>query len=64
MLSCVKSIANAESLDDIPNLKEIKGFKFAYRIRTGDYRIGIVIKNYLVVFVAFAHRKDMYKKFS
>ncbi len=63
ILFCIKKIAEAESSDDIPNLKKLKGFKSAYRIRTGDYRIGILIQNNMVIFVAFAHRKDVYKKF-
>ena len=41
----------------------MKGFKNFYRIRVGDYRIGISLERGVVTFLAFAHRKDIYKKF-
>jgi mRNA interferase RelE/StbE len=34
-------IEEATSLDQITNLKKLKGFKNIYRIRVGDYRIGL-----------------------
>ncbi|HKJ43589.1 MAG TPA: hypothetical protein VKA27_15945 [Sunxiuqinia sp.] len=39
------------------------GYQSAYRMRSGDYRIGIIIENNIVTFVAFAHRKEIYRKF-
>ena len=59
----VKSVINAETLQDIPNLKKLKGHKIAYRIRTGSYRIGVFIEEDTVEFAAFAHRKDIYTYF-
>ncbi|MGP8214393.1 MAG: type II toxin-antitoxin system RelE family toxin [Bacteroidia bacterium] len=56
-------VINSKSLEHIPNLKKLKGFKSAYRIRTGNYRIGIVFQNGTVYFMAFAHRKDIYRIF-
>jgi mRNA interferase RelE/StbE len=54
---------SAEKLDNIPSLKRLKGHPFAYRIRMGDYRIGLYIKNNHIQFVRVAHRKDIYKSF-
>ena len=59
----VKLVMNAKSLQDIPNLKKLKGYKTAYRIRKGNYRIGFVFQNNTVYFLAFANRKDIYKIF-
>jgi len=53
----------ASSLQDIPKIKKLAGFKTAFRIRTGSYRIGILYENNIIYFVAFAHRKDIYKQF-
>ncbi len=54
---------SASSLEQIPSIKKLKGFKTAYRIRSGNYRIGIALQNEKVIFVAFAHRKDIYRIF-
>ncbi len=59
----VRAIMSASSLEQIPNIKKLKGFKTAYRIRSGNYRIGIALQNEKVIFVAFAHRKDIYRIF-
>ena len=48
---------------DIKNLKKLKGYKSYYRIRIGDYRIGIYIANEVLEFSRFLHRKDIYKYF-
>jgi mRNA interferase RelE/StbE len=52
-----------QALKDIINLKKLSGYKSAFRIRIGDYRIGVIIENDTVIFVAFAHRKDIYHRF-
>ncbi len=60
---CIENVIAATSLQAIPALKKLKGFKFHYRIRVGDYRAGIFIKNDTVIFERFIHRKDIYKFF-
>ncbi|MBN8705420.1 MAG: type II toxin-antitoxin system RelE/ParE family toxin [Bacteroidetes bacterium] len=67
VLSDIESaILNAEeSLNqtEIRNLKKLKGFQDAYRIRIGNYRIGIFIDGEKVTFARVIHRKDIYKEF-
>ena len=60
---CIENVMAATSLQQIASLKKLKGFKFHYRIRVGDYRAGIFIKNDIVIFERFIHRKDIYKFF-
>jgi mRNA interferase RelE/StbE len=48
---------------EIPHLKKLQGFKSVYRIRIGDYRIGIFIDGNTVQFVRVLNRKDIYKYF-
>ncbi|HBY75652.1 MAG TPA: plasmid stabilization protein, partial [Cyanobacteria bacterium UBA11148] len=45
------------------NLKKLKTEGDYYRIRVGDYRIGIVINEDVVVFVRVLHRKEAYRYF-
>jgi mRNA interferase RelE/StbE len=50
-------------LSEIKNVKKLKGFSNAYRIRIGDYRIGVTFENNIVKFARVAHRKEIYKIF-
>jgi len=59
----VRNVMLANSLYDIANLKKLKGYRLAYRIKMGDYRIGLFLENGVFVFVCLAHRKDIYDKF-
>ena len=45
----------------IPNLKKLKGFKNYYRIRFGNYRVGVRIEKSVILFERVIHRKDIYK---
>ena len=53
----------AESISEIKNIKKLAGFEMYYRLRVGDYRIGLKLENETVNFVIFEHRKDIYKTF-
>jgi mRNA interferase RelE/StbE len=59
----IKQVSKATIPEEIPNLKKLTGYKSAFRIRIGDYRIGVVIEKNTVIFVAFAHRKEIYRRF-
>ena len=59
----IKQVSEASMQDEIPNLKKLTGYKSAFRIRIGDYRIGVIIEKNTIIFVAFAHRKEIYKRF-
>ena len=57
-------VESADSLIHITNLKKMQGFKTFYRIRIGDYRIGIELENATTLrFIIVLHRTDIYKKF-
>ena len=59
----VSAVMAASTISEIPNLKKLKGHPNAYRIRLGDYRIGLFIEDNSVLFAAFEHRRDMYNRF-
>ena len=59
----IEQVEKTENLNEIGGLKKLKGYKNAYRIRIGDYRIGICIEQDTIEFVRFLHRKDIYKYF-
>jgi mRNA interferase RelE/StbE len=53
----------AHSLDDIPNLKKLKGHPAAFRIKLNQYRVGFFLENDMLILVRFRNRKDIYKGF-
>jgi len=60
---CIESIGKANSIRSIKNIKKLKGSGYFYRIRIGDYRIGLEIKNETADLIRILHRKDIYKFF-
>jgi len=53
----------ASGIDQIPDLKKIKGYDRAYRIRVSDYRIGLFIEDDTVTFARVRHRREIYRYF-
>lgn len=58
-----KEIPGYTSPSQIINLEKLKGYTQYYRIRVGDYRIGIKISNNELSFERILHRKEIYKIF-
>jgi len=59
----IEHLEGASSLKEIGNLKKLKGFKNAYRIRSGNFRIGFIIENDTIILGRCLARKDIYKYF-
>jgi len=57
------SAEEAKTLKDIPKLRKLQGYKKGkyYRIRVGDYRIGVTVEGDLLTFERCLPRKDFYK---
>ncbi len=53
----------ADSLTELKNVKKLQGYESYYRIRIGDYRVGIEVINEELIFTRLLHRKDVYKYF-
>ena len=59
----VEAVEKAESLDQINGLKKLKGGGNYYRLRIGNYRVGLSVEADKVIFVRFINRKDIYRYF-
>jgi mRNA interferase RelE/StbE len=59
----IESVEKAESLDGVPGLKKLHARGHYYRIRLGDYRIGLAIEKDTVTFVRALHRREVYRYF-
>ncbi|MDJ0844187.1 type II toxin-antitoxin system RelE family toxin [Crocosphaera sp.] len=59
----IQEIETVTTLGEIKNLKKIKGEANFYRIRIGEYRIGIKVNEDTVTFVRLLHRREIYRFF-
>ncbi len=59
----IEEVKRASKPHEIPGLTKLRGYETFYRIRVGDYRMGIEIVNDMVIFVRFLHRRDIYRYF-
>lgn len=60
---CIIDLQNAQRINQIKNLKKLKGSRNEYRIRIGDYRLGIRIVNDVITLIRCLHRKEIYRYF-
>lgn len=59
----ISKVEQADKLQEIAGLKAITGPGPFFRLRIGDYRIGIVVEADEVEFVRILHRKEIYRRF-
>lgn len=59
----IEEVEKADSLQEISNLKKLSNTTNFYRIRLGEYRIGIAVNDFEVEFVRCLHRRDIYRYF-
>lgn len=61
--SAIETVQQAETLQDIPNLLKLQGGGNFYRLRVGDYRLGLEITGETAAFVRCLNRSEIYKNF-
>ena len=57
------TLPNVNSLQDLSNVKALVGSTNRYRIRIGDYRVGIEINGDTLELFSVLHRKEFYRYF-
>jgi mRNA interferase RelE/StbE len=60
---CFEELPQAETLSDVSHVKKIRGYRDYYRIRVGDYRIGLKEEGDVIILMRVMHRKDIYRIF-
>jgi len=60
---CFNELATLKNTKEIKNIVKILGYDNYYRIRIGDYRLGVEIKNSTLYLLRILHRKEIYKYF-
>lgn len=59
----INEIEKASQPSQLDNCKKLTGYKIAYRIRMGQYRIGFYYENKTAELVRILHRKEVYRYF-
>ena len=59
----IEEVEAAVGVLDIKNLKKLRTEGRYYRIRLGDYRIGLIIEDNTIVFARLLHRSEIYRYF-
>ena len=57
------TLENINSLDEILDIKAMKGYPNRYRIRIGNYRLGIEVNGDLIEVMRVLHRREFYRYF-
>jgi len=59
----VLRMIESERLNDLKNIKKLKGHGNAYRIRIKDYRLGFFLEEDTIILSRILHRKEVYRYF-
>jgi len=63
LLKVIEKIREAGSLAEVREVRKIEGYQKYYRIKLGDYRLGIKATKNRIELIRFLHRKDIYRRF-
>jgi len=58
-----ETLPDSEALSEVSGLKSLRQSKNVFRIRLGEYRIGLKKEGDLIEVVRVLHRKDFYRYF-
>lgn len=63
VLHIVQVLEYAGSLDELHQVKKMSGYRDAYRVRLGDYRLGLYLVGSKIQLARLLHRKEVYRFF-
>ena len=63
VLEVIRQVQEASIPDEIPHLKKLRGYATYFRVRIGDYRLGLKMEGNEVTFMRLLHRRDIYRYF-
>lgn len=59
----IEELQKVSKPSEINNIKKLRGFKSAYRIKMGDCRIGFILEDNLIKLSRIMNRKEIYRYF-
>jgi mRNA interferase RelE/StbE len=59
----IEEVENSKNLNEVRNIKKLNDYSSYYRIRVGNYRIGLELIDDSIWFIRALHRKEIYRYF-
>jgi mRNA interferase RelE/StbE len=59
----IETLKAIDSLHEMQHIKKIEGYDCYYRLRVGDYRLGLKLSGNSVELIRFLHRREIYRRF-
>ncbi|MBL1262425.1 type II toxin-antitoxin system RelE family toxin [Candidatus Methylomicrobium oryzae] len=56
-------LISASSIFSLGKIEKMQGYHGFYKVRFGNYRVGLAIENEVVIVKTVMHRRDIYKFF-
>jgi len=63
LIKLIEKLKTIDSLNELQGIKKIEGYDRYYRLRVGDYRLGLKLSGNTVELIRFLHRRDIYRRF-
>ena len=63
VLSKIEQIEESSAITQVTHVVRMTGASNYYRVRIGDYRLGITVQGNVVILHRFLHRRDIYRYF-
>ncbi|MBC7784970.1 MAG: type II toxin-antitoxin system RelE/ParE family toxin [Burkholderiales bacterium] len=61
--AAIQSVEETNAINQIASIKRLSGHTNFYRLRVGDYRLGMKLEKDTLVFVRCLHRREIYRFF-
>jgi mRNA interferase RelE/StbE len=58
-----EELITASSIYEMGKIEKMKGYDGFYKVRFGNYRLGLVFENEMITVKTVMHRKEIYKFF-
>lgn len=63
IIKVIEEVKLVVSINQVQGIKKLKGHKNQYRIKIGNFRIGIIVNTGVVEFIRVLDRKEIYRYF-
>jgi mRNA interferase RelE/StbE len=63
LLGLIEELKSIDSLHHLHDVRKIEGYESYYRLRVGDYRLGVKVSGTTIELIRFLHRKEIYRRF-
>ncbi|MGA7878100.1 MAG: type II toxin-antitoxin system RelE/ParE family toxin [Desulfoferrobacter sp.] len=63
LAAVIQNLKTIGSFRELQGIRKIEGYENYYRLRVGDYRLGIKLVDDVIELIRLLHRKEIYRRF-